>query len=108
MTVTSQAKTFLKFAIFAQNDRWPFVCRALAVRTDWASIRTARATHSKQSLLSAADFTFTVRELVARLFRIAALKIVLSIITAALRAVAIYSHRLKVAGLSYSEVAPRK
>ena len=37
-----------------------------------------------------------------------ALKIVLSIITAALRAIAIYSHHFKVAGLSYSEVAPRK
>ena len=46
--------------------------------------------------------------IVPTLQRCVALKIVLSIITAALRAIAIYSRRFKVAGLSYSEVAPRK
>jgi len=50
-----------RFAIFAQMA----VCMPRTSRSNRLGI------HSKQSLLSAPDFTLTVRELVARLFRIA-------------------------------------
>ena len=38
-------KRSLRFAVFA---RWPCVCHAVAVETDWASVRTARAIRAKK------------------------------------------------------------